>query len=260
MQNFVKGVGTATRRVGQALESLGLGLQGSKGYKETLSKHQTLQPFEGAKPQLGKDIFVAPNASVIGDVKLGDQSSVWYGAILRGDVNSITVGRSTNIQDCAVVHVARHSLGEPSPTVIGSNVTIGHGATIHACTIEDDSLVGMGATVLDGAKVQKGAIVAAGALVTPGTVVPSGEIWAGRPAKLLRKMEDGEAAFVTRSAANYAVLSADHAIENAKTFPEVELDKARRRDRQLRDPDYDSHMGLMRDPETREVVTTATHT
>lgn len=236
------------------MERLGLGMQGSLGYKESLSKHRALQPFEGSRPSLGTDIFVAPNASLIGNVRLGDQSSVWYGAVLRGDVNSITVGRNTNIQDAAVVHVARHSLGEPHPTVIGDNVTIGHGAMIHACTIESNCLVGMGATVLDGAKVTSGSIVAAGALVTPGTVVPKGEIWAGRPAKLLRKLEPEEAAFVTRSAANYAVLAAEHAVENAKTFPEVELDKARRRDRLLRDPDYDQHLGVERDPITREVT------
>jgi len=253
-------LGGVIRRTGQALDSLGVSLQGKYGVKDQLSRHRTLLPYEGARPKLGYEIFVAPNASVIGNVTLGDRSSVWYGAILRGDVNSIEVGDNTNLQDGVVVHVAKTALGPPSPTSIGSNVTIGHAAMIHACTIEDGSLVGMGATLCDGCKVEKGAIVAAGALVTPGTVVPSGEVWAGRPAKLLRKLEEGEAEFIARSADNYALLAAQHAEENAKTFPELEADKARRRDRALRDPDYDSHLGLMRDAESREIITVAQHT
>mmetsp|Transcript_21324 Transcript_21324/g.64154 ORF Transcript_21324/g.64154 Transcript_21324/m.64154 type:complete len:260 (-) Transcript_21324:242-1021(-) len=251
---LAKTFGTALRKAGQSLERLGLGLQGSFAYKETLSKHRTLQAFEGATPKLGTDIFVAPNASVIGNVTLGDNSSVWYNTVLRGDVNNITVGTNTNIQDAAIVHVARHALGDPTATVIGNNVTIGHGAVIHACTIEDDCLIGMGATVLDGSQVKKGSIVAAGALVTPGTVVPTGEIWAGRPAKKLRDLDPEEATFVTRSAANYAMLAKEHAVENAKTLPEIELDRSRRRDRMLRDPDHDSHLGIRRDPETREII------
>lgn len=255
-----KTLGGVVRRSGQALDSLGLSLQGKYGVKDELSRHRSILAFDGVRPKLGNEIFVAPNASVIGNVTLGNRSSVWYGATLRGDVNSIIVGDNTNLQDGVVVHVAKTALGSPAPTIIGHNVTVGHAAILHACTIGDGSLVGMGATLCDGSKVEKGAIVAAGALVTPGTVVPSGEVWAGRPAKLLRKLEEGEAEFISQSADNYALLAAQHAEENAKTFPELEADKGRRRDRALRDPDYDSHMGLMRDVDTREIITVAQHT
>lgn len=124
----------------------------------------------GLKPQLGKSVFVAPNASVIGNVKIGSGSSIWYGAILRGDVNNISIVEQTNIQDNAIVHVAKNNAQKkPAPTIIGNNVTIGHGATIHACTIEDCVVIGMGDTVMDGVIVKKGAIVGAGSMVTPNT-------------------------------------------------------------------------------------------
>lgn len=226
-----------------------------------VNRSQTILPLGTKKPSLDTNVFVAPNASVIGDVKLGKGSSVWYGAILRGDVNTITVGEQTNIQDNAVVHVARYNVQKkPAPTRIGSNVTIGHAATIHACTLEDSVVVGMGATIMDGAVVKKGSIVAAGSIVTANTVINSNEVWAGAPAKLLRKLEQGEAEFIEMAAMDYAQLAAVHAEENAKSFVEVELDNARREDRAMRDPDYDAQQGVERDPETREIVRVAQST
>lgn len=249
----LRSLGTLVRQAGQAFESFGAYLQGSG--PELVSKHQTLQAFQQGRPSLGPATFVAPSASLIGKVTLGRGSSVWYNAVLRGDVNEISVGDFSNLQDGVIVHVAKNNAaGASLPTKIGSYVTIGHGATIHAATIEDGALVGMGATVLDGAIVQKGSILAAGSTLTPKKTVPSGEIWAGNPAKFLRELDEEEANFILQSANNYTALAAVHAAENSKTFTEIEIDKERRRDRDLRDPDYDSHLGVERDPVTREVL------
>lgn len=258
---LLRGLGSVLRGAGQAIDSLGSAMQGRYAIKEGLSKHQTLQAFANKWPKISEDNFLAPNASVIGDVSIGQRSSVWYGAVLRGDVNSIHIGSNTNLQDNVIVHVARHNpQNNVQPTSIGSNVTIGHSATVHACTIEDGSLVGMGATLLDGVTVKKGAIVAAGSLVAPGTTVPSGEVWAGNPARMLRKLDPEEATFIAQSADNYSALATIHAAENAKTFEEVEHDKDLREDRAMRDPDYDSHLGIERDPVTREIVNVAAST
>lgn len=157
--------------------------------------------------------------------------------MLRGDVNSIKIGAYTNLQDATVVHVAKHNVANKSqPTIIGDKVTIGHGATIHACTIEDEAIVGMGSVVMDGAVVKKGAMVAAGAVVTPGTVVPSGQIFAGNPARLLRAMTPAELSFGAQSAENYAALAAEHAAENGKSWPEIAADIEDRADLLERDP------------------------
>ncbi|KAL3152929.1 hypothetical protein ABBQ38_012232 [Trebouxia sp. C0009 RCD-2024] len=261
MAALVKSLGTAIRTAGQAIDSMGAAMQGKYAYRETLSKHKTLQPFNSKKPQLAEDIFVAPNSSMIGDVSLGKSSSVWYGAVLRGDVNSIKIGENSNIQDNCIVHVAKHNAQDRAlPTIIGNNVTIGHSATIHACTVEDNSLVGMKATLLDGVTVQKGSMVAAGSLVPPNTTVPTGEIWAGNPARKLRELDAEEAEFILQSAVNYSALARIHAAENAKTHEEIEADKDAREDRLQRDPDYDSHLGIERDPITREITHVAAST
>ena len=160
-----------------------------------------------------------------------------------------------------MIHVAKHNAaGKPLPTLIGSSVTVGHGATIHAATIDDCAVIGMGATVMDGAHVQKGAIVAAGSLVVPGTVVASGQVWAGTPAKHLRDLGAGEADFIVRAAEDYSSLAAVHAEENSKSFAEVETDAARRADRLVRDPDFDFQQGIERDPVTREIISVAQST
>lgn len=258
---MLRGLGSALRGLGQALDSAGLAVQGSMGFKETLNKAKTIMPLAGKQPVLADRVFVAPSASVIGDVKLGAESSVWYGAVVRGDVNSVTVGEKTNIQDNVVIHVARNNpQSKPIPTIIGSSVTIGHGATIHAATIQDCAVVGMGATVMDGATVEAGAIVGAGALVPPGATIPANQIWAGSPAKFIRELAEGEREFIADSADSYAALAAVHAEENAKSFDEIELDGARRADRLERDADLDMQQGVERDPVTREVITVATST
>jgi len=154
-------LGTALRETGQALDRVGCSMQGSSAFRELISKHKTVRAVYDKTPALPSVGFVAPSASVMGDVVIGERSSVWYGAVLRGDVNRIRVGADTNIQDNAVVHVAKTNVGGVAmPTIIGDRVTIGHNAILHACVVKDDAFVGMGATLMDGATVEKGAMVA----------------------------------------------------------------------------------------------------
>ncbi|MCF0209988.1 MAG: gamma carbonic anhydrase family protein [Bacteroidales bacterium] len=143
----------------------------------------------GKTPQFGKDCYLAENSAIIGDVVMGDGCSVWFSAVIRGDVNTIRIGNNTNIQDCSCVH-ATYKTG---PTNIGNNVTIGHNVTVHACTIHDGALIGMGSTLLDGCEIGEGAVVAAGALVLKGTKIGEHEVWGGVPAKFIKKASAGQA-------------------------------------------------------------------
>lgn len=171
-----------------------------------MSAQSIILPYKGIMPRIASDAFIAPGAVVIGDVVIGSQSNVWFGCVIRGDVNTIRIGERTNIQDGTIVHVTRKT----GPTTIGSGITIGHAAIIHACTLEDDSFIGMGATVMDFAKVQSGGMLAAGAVLTPGKTVPPGQIWAGNPAKLFRELKVEEAEFIPISANNYVELAQDY--------------------------------------------------
>lgn len=161
-------------------------------------------PVKGISPSFGADVFIAPNATIVGNVSMGDQCSVWFNAVLRGDVNAIQVGNKVNIQDNAVVHCTF----EKHATVIGNNVSIGHSAIVHGCTIEDNVLIGMGSIVMDGAVVGSNSIVAAGAVVLEGTLVPPGSIFAGVPAKKVKdispELVSGE---IERIANNYTLYS-----------------------------------------------------
>ena len=145
-----------------------------------------IKELRGVAPRMGENCFLAETAVVIGDVVMGDDCSLWYGAVLRGDVNSIVIGNKVNIQDGAVVH----TLYQRSKTTIGDNVSIGHNAVVHGATIEDNCLIGMGAIVLDNAVVESGAIVAAGALITSGMRVEGGYIYAGVPAKKIKAVDE----------------------------------------------------------------------
>ena len=156
--------------------------------------------WEGVVPTIAEDAWVAPTASVIGDVRLGAGSSVWFGCVLRGDTNHIAVGARSNIQDGTVVHV---NAGEEWACVIGDDVTIGHAAIIHACLLRHRAFVGMGATVLDGAVIEEGGMLAAGALLTPGKRIGRQELWAGVPARKLRDMSDEERAGLDQIAVHY---------------------------------------------------------
>ncbi|MDE2278012.1 MAG: gamma carbonic anhydrase family protein [Xanthomonadaceae bacterium] len=170
-----------------------------------------LRTYRGIAPALGERVYLDPAATVIGDVVLGDDVSVWPGAVLRGDVNHIRVGARTNIQDGAIVHVAHAGpYGPGYPCLIGADVTIGHAAVVHACTIEDGCLIGMHASVLDGAVVKKHGFVGAGALIPPGKVVGERELWLGNPAKRVRVLSDAQVDQLMYSAAHYVRVKDDY--------------------------------------------------
>jgi len=155
--------------------------------------------YQGITPRLHASVFVAPGAMIIGDVAIGSDSSVWFNAVIRGDVNSIRIGEMTNVQDLCMLHVThkKYSL------TIGSHVTIGHGAILHGCTVRDSVLIGMGATVLDAATIGSESLIAAGAVIREGMQVPEGVLVAGVPAKVIRDLRDDEMQQIKQSAINY---------------------------------------------------------
>jgi carbonic anhydrase/acetyltransferase-like protein (isoleucine patch superfamily) len=155
-------------------------------------------PFDGQSPQIPEESFIAPSADVIGDVRLGERTSVWFQAVIRADIAPITIGEMSNIQDGCVLHVDRDV-----PVEIGSGVTVGHGAVLHSCTIGDGTLVGMGAIVLSGAKVGPGCIVGAGALIPPGKEIAAGFLVLGSPGKVTRMLTGEERASLAEHAARY---------------------------------------------------------
>ncbi|MDB2414360.1 gamma carbonic anhydrase family protein [Rickettsiales bacterium] len=160
---------------------------------------QKLLSYKGIYPKIAKDSFIAPGAKIIGDVEVGSKVGIWFNCVLRGDVAEIRVGDRTNIQDGTVIHVTRNG----HPTIIGSGVTVGHQALLHACNLQDSCFIGMGATIMDDVIVESGAMVAAGALIAPGKIVKKGEIWAGNPGKFFRELTEKEAAFIEISENNY---------------------------------------------------------
>lgn len=151
------------------------------------------------QPQFGQNCFLADNATVVGEVTMGDHCTVWFNAVVRGDVHSITIGNNTNIQDGAVIHCTY----QKAKTVIGSNVSIAHNAIVHGCTIHDNVLIGMGAIIMDDAVVHSGAVIAAGAVILPGTVVESDSIYAGIPAKKVKDTGPEMHAVIERTSKNY---------------------------------------------------------
>ncbi|CAH2036796.1 unnamed protein product [Thlaspi arvense] len=282
-----------------------------------MQSHRTLMHVFDKAPIVDKEAFVAPSASIIGNVQIGRGSSIWYGCVLRvlfmgyhhlrlypelgqlgserillnvelpsitdgvsslntvmlhlilmkyrlspciefefglqcklscRDVNTVTVGSGTNIQDNSLVHVAKSNLsGKVLPTIIGDNVTIGHSAVLHGCTVEDEAFIGMGATLLDGVVVEKHGMVAAGALVRQNTRISSGEVWGGNPAKFLRKLKNDEIDFISKSAENYSNLGQAHAAENAKPLNVIEFEKVLRKKYGGKDEEYDSMLGIVRE-------------
>ena len=177
-----------------------------------ISRGGILRAFAGYSPTIAKGAFVAETALLLGDVVVGTGSSIWYGCVLRGDGNLLRIGERTNIQDGTIIHVNhQEDGGRGAPgfsTLVGSDVTVGHMAMLHACVLEDFSFVGMNATVMDAAVIESDAMVAAGALVTPGKRVPTGELWAGRPARKMRDLSPAEIADNRHSSAYYAEISA----------------------------------------------------
>ena len=155
--------------------------------------------YQGKIPKIPSSCYVDVSAQVIGDVVLGENSSVWMNAVIRGDVHSIRIGANSNVQDCSVLHGMRYK----HPVEVGDFVTIGHNVTVHGCTIEDACLIGMGAVILNGARIGAGSIIAAGALIPEGTIVPPRTLWAGLPAKQRRALSDADHEMILMYARNY---------------------------------------------------------
>jgi carbonic anhydrase/acetyltransferase-like protein (isoleucine patch superfamily) len=158
-----------------------------------------VRSYLGYSPVVPKSCYVDISAQIIGQVELGEHSSVWMNAVLRGDVHSIRLGANSNVQDCAVLHGMRYK----HPVVVGDWVTIGHNATVHGCVIEDACLIGMGAVILNGARIGEGSIIAAGAVITENTVVPANSLWAGVPGKERRTLDPTERESILQYARNY---------------------------------------------------------
>ena len=162
-----------------------------------------IKTFQKIAPKIHESAFIAENAVIIGDVEIGANASIWYNCVLRGDVNFIRIGDSTNIQDGTIIHVSRAA---EFSTVIDENVTVGHSATIHGCHIESGSLIGIGAIILDGARIGKNSLVAAGSLVTPNTIIPERSFVMGAPAKIRRELRDEEVLDLEKFWRNYVEL------------------------------------------------------
>lgn len=157
-------------------------------------------------PSIAQNVFIAPSADIIGEVSIGSGSSIWFGCVVRGDVNSISIGENTNIQDLSMIHVThytRENRSDGFSTIIGDNVTVGHRVMLHGCVVEDACLIGMSATILDGAVIGKESIVGAGSLVTKNKKFPPRSLIMGNPAKFIRELNDDEVASLYKSAANY---------------------------------------------------------
>lgn len=162
-------------------------------------------PFAGSTPSVADTAWVAPNATLAGRVTLADRASVFYGAVLRADMDSISIGVESNLQDNVTVHC-----DAGLPTTVGSGVSVGHGAILHGCTVEDNCLIGMGATILNRAVIGTGSLVAAGAVVLEGTIIPPGSLVAGVPAKVRRALDESEIASIRVNAEHYLTMSAAH--------------------------------------------------
>ena len=164
-----------------------------------------IKEYKGIEPKIDETAFIAESADVVGQVTIERNANIWYGSVLRGDDNYITVGENTNIQDGSIVHIS-----EKFPTIIGKNVTVGHKSIIHGCEIGDNTLIGMGSIVLDGAKVGEFTLLGAGSLVPPGKEIPSGVLAMGSPAKVIRELSDEEKENLTNSALKYVKLANNH--------------------------------------------------
>ncbi len=172
----------------------------------------SISSYLDTAPALGERVYLHPSCQVIGDVRLGDDSSVWCNAVLRGDVNRIVIGRGTNIQDLTVGHVSHRTPDNPggSPLIVGDYVTVGHSVILHGCTIGNECLIGMGSIILDDAVIPDRVMIGAGSLVSPGKVLESGMLYLGRPAKAVRRLTDKEVAYLRYSAEHYMRLKGDY--------------------------------------------------
>lgn len=219
----VVAISNAARNLGKSLDSMGASLEVAK-YTERLVPSTRIVSVDSLAPTISPlSKFIAPSANLIGDVTLGANSSVWYGATIRADGNSVSIGDNSNIGDRAVVHIAK--IQGDNPTLIGNYVTVQSGAIVHAATLRDYSLVGSGAQILDGSTVGSNSIIQPGAIVAPGTTVPDGEVWSGSPARMVRKVTKEDIESIADSAEDMAGLAALHAAECAKDYQQLAKDE-----------------------------------
>jgi len=176
-----------------------------------------IKGYKGKFPKIGKNVFIAENVAIIGDVEIGDNCSIWYNVVIRGDVNYIRIGDRTNIQDGTVIHVTH----ETHPTIIGNEVTVGHKVMLHGCVIEDRCLIGMSSTVMDGVVVGRESIVGAGALVTPNKRIEPQSLWVGAPAKFKRKLTEAEIKELEISYKNYIKYKNQYLKEGDNSYEEI---------------------------------------
>jgi len=173
---------------------------------------QNIVPYNDIMPTIDSSSWIAPNATIIGDTQIGQDSGIWYGCVVRGDVNEIRIGERTNVQDLTMIHCAELGQG----TYLGDDITIGHSAVLHACTVENFALIGIQACVMDDCIIEQGAMVAAGALVTPGKIVKAGEVWAGSPAKKLRDVNQRDLDFLKINRERYVRLARQYKSEQTQ--------------------------------------------
>lgn len=232
----VVAISNAARNLGKSLDSMGASLEVAK-YTERLVPSTRIVSVDSLAPTISPlSKFIAPSANLIGDVTLGANSSVWYGATIRADGNSVTIGDNSNIGDRAVVHIAK--IQGDNPTLIGNYVTVQSGAIVHAATLRDYSLVGSGAQILDGSTVGSNSIIQPGAIVAPGTTVPDGEVWSGSPARMVRKVTKEDIESIADSAEDMAGLAALHAAECAKDYQQLAKDEEDYEDETERGEEY----------------------
>lgn len=219
------------------MDSLGASLEVAK-YTERLVPSTRIVSVNSTSPTISSPTttFIAPSANLIGDVTLGPNSSIWYGATVRGDGNKVTIGSGSSIGDRATVHIAK--IQGDFPTTIGDGVTVQAGAIVHAATLKDHAIVGAGAQVLDGSIVGSNSIIEAGSIVSPKTTVPDGEVWGGSPAKMVRKVTKEDIESIVDSAEDMAELAALHFQECSKDYEQVKQDEEDWDDKEARSEDY----------------------
>lgn len=214
LRHCVGAVGRAFRETGQAIERMGMRAQDNWIFQEKFCRHRAVMNLFDQRPNLSKNVFVAPNASIIGNVVIKDNSSIWYGAVMRADQSSIYIGGYSSVGDRTVVQSAAiNPTGFSARTHIGNHVTIGQGCVLRACTVDDVSVVGDGCIIQEGALVERNAMLKAGSLLPSGTRVPSGEVYGGSPATFVRKLSKQELAEFEESAERVSALAAQHADE-----------------------------------------------
>lgn len=229
------GVGKVVRGVGQGLDAFGKQLEIHPNV-DALIPSTIAVKYLGASPSVSEKAFVASSATVVGKVTVGARSSIWYGAVLRGDDNTITIGEDVSVGDRVMIHCSNSPAD--APTVIGNRCIVGAGAILHGCVLEDESVVGKGSQVLDGAKVSKHAVLAPGSLLSMGKVVPSGQLWAGVPAVYSRALTPNEIAAISTDAAINHELATVHAEEASKSWLRIEREQWEFDQSEERNPHY----------------------